>query len=30
MPHIILLHRVLAASPKNVYRVLIEPDALAE
>lgn len=30
MPHIVLLHRVLATSPEKVYRAFIEPDALAK
>lgn len=30
MPHIVLLHRVLVASPEKVYRAFLEPDALAK
>lgn len=30
MPHIVLLHRVLATSPEKVYRAFLEPDALAK
>lgn len=30
MPNIVLLHRVLAASPEKVYRAFLEPDALAK